>query len=254
MKTKVLRKPEALRPEPRGFIADWAVTIVFLLFGITTIAQPFVIPSSSMEDTLLVGDHVVVDKVVYAPPGALSRHLLPYNDVRRGDIIVFRYPVDIRLNYVKRCIGVPGDRIRLVNKELYLNGRKVSEPYAVHKTEYILPYRDNFPSGPDMQVFDRAREMLRANVVNGELVVPPDQYFAMGDNRDNSLDSRYWGFVPRENILGTPTLIWWSYDAPTEKLASGNIDIDHIIDMVLHFFTKTRWKRTFQLVRGYRLE
>jgi signal peptidase I len=105
-----------------------------------------------------------------------------------------------------------------------------------------------------MQVFDRAREMLRANVVNGEVVVPPDQYFAMGDNRDNSLDSRYWGFVPRENILGTPTLIWWSYDAPTEKLASGNIDIDHIIDMVLHFFTKTRWKRTFQLVRGYRLE
>jgi signal peptidase I len=249
--TKLLRKPDALAPEPRGFLPDWTVTIIFLLFGITTIAQPFVIPSPSMENSLLTGDHVLVDKLVYAPPGALARHLLPYAEVRRGDIIVFRYPMDIRQNYVKRCIGVPGDRIRLINKEVYINGRKLDEPYAIHRTDYILPYRDNFPGEPDMQVYDRGIEMLRNHVVAGELVVPPGQYFAMGDNRDNSSDSRYWGFVPAENIVGKPVLIWWSYDAPTAQLASGNIDIGHIVDIVLHFFTKTRWDRTFRLVHAY---
>src|SRR5690242_17464646 len=232
------RKYKSLGAEPRGFIADWTVTIIFLLFGISAIAQPFVIPSPSMEVTLLTGDHVLVDKLMYAP-------------AHRGDIIVFRYPMDINQNYVKRCMGVPGDHIRIVNKEVYLNGKKLDEPYAIHRTSYILPYRDNFPSQPDSQVYDRAVQMLQSHVVNGEIVVPPDNYFAMGDNRDNSLDSRYWGFVPRENIVGTPFLIWWSYDASTEELASGNIDIGHIVDIVLHFFTKTRWNRTFRLVHGY---
>ena len=248
---KLLRKPKSLQAEPRGFIPDWTITIVFLLFGITTIAQPFVIPSPSMEDTLLTGDHVLVDKLVYAPPGAISNHLLPYEPVHRGDIIVFRYPMDLTQNYVKRCMGVPGDHIRIVNKDVYLNGKKLNEPYAIHRTSYILPYRDNFPSQPDSQVYDRAVQMLQSHVVNGELVVPPGNYFAMGDNRDNSLDSRYWGFVPRENIVGTPFFVWWSYDASTEELASGNIDIGHIVDIVLHFFSKTRWSRTFRLVHGY---
>jgi signal peptidase I len=247
----VVRKYKSLGAEPRGFIADWVVTIVFLLFGISAIAQPFVIPSPSMEVTLLTGDHVLVDKLVYAPPGPISKYLLPYEPVQRGDIIVFRYPMDINQNYVKRCIGVPGDHIRIVNKDVYLNGKKLYEPYAIHRTSYILPYRDNFPSQPDSQVYDRAVQMLQNNVVNGEVVVPPGNYFAMGDNRDNSLDSRYWGFVPRENIVGTPFFIWWSYDAPTEELASGNIDIGHIVDIVLHFFTKTRWNRTFRLVHRY---
>jgi signal peptidase I len=247
----IYRKYQSLGAEPRGFIADWTVTIVFLLFGISAIAQPFVIPSPSMEVTLLTGDHVLVDKLIYSPPGGVSSHLLPYEPVHRGDIIVFRYPMDISQNYVKRCIGLPGDRIRIVNKDVYLNGRKLDEPYAIHRTSYILPYRDNFPSAPDSQVYDRAVQMLQNHVVNGEIVVPPDNYFAMGDNRDNSLDSRYWGFVPRENIVGTPFFIWWSYDAPTAELASGNIDIGHIVDIVLHFFTKTRWNRTFRLVHGY---
>jgi signal peptidase I len=250
---KLFRKPPSLQAEPRGFIADWAVTIVYLLFGISAIAQPFVIPSPSMEDTLLTGDHVLVDKLIYAPAGASSKHLLPYEPVHRGDIIVFRYPMDIRQNYVKRCIGLPGDRIHILNKDVYLNGKKLYEPYAMHRTPYLLPYRDNFPGAPDMQVYDRAVKMLQSSVVNGELVVPPGNYFAMGDNRDNSLDSRYWGFVPQENIVGTPFFIWWSFDAPTEDLASGNIDIGHIVDIILHFFTKTRWNRTFRLVHGYPL-
>ena len=245
------RKLKALNAGPRGFIADWAVTIIFLLFGITAIAQPFVIPSPSMEDTLLTGDHVLVDKMIYAPAGSVTRHLLPYEPVHRGDIIVFRYPIDITQNYVKRCMGVPGDHIRIVNKDVYLNGKKLVEPYAIHRTSYILPYRDNFPSQPDMQVYPPAIQMLQQNVVNGEVVVPQGHYFAMGDNRDNSLDSRYWGFVPQENIVGTPFFIWWSYEASTEELASGNIDLGHIVDIVLHFFSKTRWNRTFKLVHGY---
>jgi signal peptidase I len=245
------RRLQALNAGPRGFIADWAVTIIFLLFGITAIAQPFVIPSPSMEDSLLTGDHVLVDKMVFAPAGSITKHLLPYEPVHRGDIIVFRYPIDITQNYVKRCMGVPGDHIRIVNKEVYLNGKRLNEPYAIHRTAYILPYRDNFHSQPDMQVYPPAVLMLQNNVVEGEVVVPPGNYFAMGDNRDNSLDSRYWGFVPQENIVGTPFLIWWSYEASTEELASVNIDIGHIMDIVLHFFTKTRWNRTFKLVRGY---
>src|SRR6476660_10213715 len=138
----VFRKYKSLGAEPRGFLADWSVTIIFLLFGISAIAQPFVIPSPSMEETLLTGDHVLVDKMVYAPPGPFSRRLLPYEPVHRGDIIVFRYPMDINQNYVKRCIGLPGDRIRIVNKDIYLNGKKLDEPYAIHRTSYVLPYRD----------------------------------------------------------------------------------------------------------------
>src|SRR5689334_5644929 len=117
------RYTELTRDVRRGFIAEWTVTIILLLFGTTTLVQAFVIPSASMEDTLLIGDHVLVDKLVYAPAGAVSKHLLPYRDVRRGDVIVFRYPLDIKEDYVKRAIGLPGDRIRLVDKQLILNGK-----------------------------------------------------------------------------------------------------------------------------------
>lgn len=238
----------------RGFVAEWAVTIILLLFATTTLVQAFVIPSASMEDTLLIGDHVLVDKLVFAPAGTISRHLLPYRDVRRGDVIVFRYPRDIKEDYVKRAIGVPGDRIRLVNKQLMLNGHLVNEPYAIHRTSYIDSYRDNFPASPDPSLPQSALDMLEYHVVNGEVVVPPGCIFAMGDNRDDSLDSRYWGFVPRENIVGTPLLIYWSYEASTQDLTNPNIGIGHILDVIAHFFTKTRWNRTFKLIRGYPLQ
>ncbi len=242
--------PPAKGDQPRGFIAEWTVTIILLLFGTTTLVQAFVIPTGSMEDTLLIGDHLLVDKMAYAPPGRVSKHLLPYEDVKRGDIIVFRYPVDIRQTFVKRCMGVPGDHIKLVNKEVYLNGHKLAEPYVYHKTEYIEPYRDNFPSDPNVRVYEPAQDMLEHHVTNGEVIVPPDSYFAMGDNRDSSLDSRYWGFVPRENIIGKPLIIYWSFDAPTEALSNPTIGVDHLIDLMEHFFTKTRWSRTFRLVHG----
>lgn len=249
---------KALEPsqtEPRrSSITEWTTTAILFLFLITTLVQGFVIPTVSMEDTLLRGDHLLVDKLAYGPTGAASKYLLPYREVRRGDIIVFRYPVDLRQNYVKRVIGVPGDRIRIANKAVYLNGNPLREPYAVHKSAYTDSYRDSFPADPNVRLPEPALQMIDRDVKNGEVVVPPGAYFAMGDNRDNSADSRYWGFVPRENIVGKPLLVWWSYDAPTDQLADGNIvGLSHLADLGRHFFTKTRWSRTCRLVRGYSL-
>lgn len=238
----------------RGTIAEWTITILLLLFLTTTLVQAFVIPTGSMEDTLLIGDHLLVDKLAYAPSGPVSKYILPYTPIKRGDIIVFRYPVDIRQTFVKRCMGVPGDHIRIVNKQVYLNGEKLDEPYKVHKSDFIDAYRDNFPSEPNVMVDRGAIEMLTKNVVNGEVVVPPNSYFAMGDNRDNSLDSRYWGFVPRENIIGKPLIIYWSYDAPTDQLNSSSVSITHVLDLAQNFFSKTRWRRTFMLIHGYKVQ
>lgn len=237
----------------RNSIAEWALTILILLFGTSTIAQPFVIPTSSMHNTLYTGDHLIVDKLAYSPAGSISKYLLPYRDPQRGDIIVFHHPTLITVDYVKRVIGMPGDHVKLVNKVVYVNGKALVEPYVIHLDNFFN-YRDNFPVGdpeyaPDPKMAARAAEMLRENVVNGELVVPPGNYFAMGDNRDNSLDSRYWGLVPRDNITGKPLIIFWSYDAPTEDLQDYNAH--HMVDLALHFFTKTRWNRTLKLIHGY---
>ena len=246
-------EPDHTEPR-RSSIAEWTTTTILFLFLITTLLQGFVIPTVSMEDTLLRGDHLLVDKLAYGPSGFASKYLLPYREVRRGDIIVFRYPVDIRQNFVKRVIGIPGDRIRIANKAVYLNGKPLEEPYAVHKAAYTDSYRDAFPGEPNVPLPEPAVQMLEHNVKNGEVVVPEGAYFAMGDNRDNSADSRYWGFVPRENIIGKPLLIWWSYDAPTEQLADGNIvGLEHMSDLARHFFTKTRWSRTLHVIRGYSL-
>ncbi len=249
--TAATESPEGTR---RPAIAEWAITLILLLFATTSLVQPYVIPTVSMEDTLLRGDHLLVDKLSYAPDGPLSSYILPYREVARGDIIVFRWPIDLRQNYVKRVIGVPGDRLRIVNKQLYLNGAPVAEPYVFHKTAYFDSYRDNFPGEPNVRLEAPGLAMLEQNVVNGEVVVPPDHYFAMGDNRDNSLDSRYWGFVPRQNIIGKPLLVFWSYDAPTERLADPNIiNLDHMADLAKNFFKKTRWNRTLRIIRGYGL-
>lgn len=245
---------EVPQEEPRGAIAEWTITILLLLFLTTTLVQAFVIPTGSMEDTLLIGDHLLVDKLAYAPAGPVSKYLLPYRPVKRGDIIVFRFPVDIKQTFVKRCMGVPGDRIRIVNKQVYLNGVKLDEPYAVHKIDYFDSYRDNFPGEPNVTVDSGAIDMLTHHVVNGEVVVPPNHYFAMGDNRDSSLDSRYWGFVPRENIVGKPLIVYWSYDAPTDQLTDSGVSVTHVFDLVKNFFPKTRWKRTFMLIHGYPIQ
>jgi signal peptidase I len=238
---------------PRSTLAEWMITILLLLFLTTTLVQAFVIPTGSMEDTLLVGDHLLVDKLAYAPSGPISKYLLPYTEPKRGDIIVFRYPVDISQTYVKRCMGVPGDRIRVINKQVYLNGVKLDEAaYTYHKTDYIDSYRDNFPGEPNVTVERGAVEMLQKDVVNGEVVVPPDSYFAMGDNRDQSWDSRYWGFVPRRNIIGKPLIIYWSYERPPDQ--GNSITVGQLLDLATHFFSKTRWRRTFNLIHGRKIQ
>ena len=236
----------------RDFIHEWSLNILILLFGTTTLVQAFIVPTGSMEATVLIGDHLLVDKLSYAPPDPITKYLLPYTEPKRGDVIVFRYPMDIRQNFVKRVIGVPGDHIHIVDKVVYVNGKALTEPYTQHIDPHIEPYRDNFPSQPYGPVADRAQEMLANHVQNGELVVPALSYFAMGDNRENSLDSRYWGFVPRENIIGKPLVIFWSFDAPTEEWAGDSGS--HYADVVRNFFTKTRWNRTLKLVRGIPIE
>src|ERR1700692_2121312 len=161
METPVEHPFKTLRNDvPRGVVAEWTVTIILLLFGTTTLVQAFVIPTGSMEDTLLIGDHLLVDKLAYAPAGPISKYILPYEEPKRGDIIVFRYPVDIKQTFVKRVMGVPGDHLRLENKNVILNGHKLVEPYKIHKTEYIDSYRDNFPSQPNFGQSERGQAML----------------------------------------------------------------------------------------------
>lgn len=243
--------------DPRHGIAEWAVTILLLLFGTTTLAQAFVIPTGSMEDSLLIGDHLLVDKLAYSPGGLFSKYLLPYEQPKHGDVIVFQYPPDINQTLVKRLIGAPGDRIKITNGVVYRNGLRLNEPYVYHKYAYD-PASDNFPNPCCRPVREalaaqRQQAMLTNNVINGEVVVPPGMYFAMGDNRDNSSDSRYWGFVPRDNIIGKPILIYWSYRASTEELMgeSPRSMLDHVVDLSEHFFTRTRWNRTGKLIRGF---
>src|SRR6202158_5960209 len=172
MATTAPTKPAAPAPttEHRNSVAEWAITILILLFGTSTIAQPFVIPTSSMHNTLYTGDHLIIDKLAYAPAGPDSKHILPYEDVKRGDIIVFRHPTLITVDYVKRVIGIPGDRVKLINKQVYVNGKALTEPYAIH-LDNTLNYRDNFPLGEpdyigDPKMTERTYRMLRENVVD----------------------------------------------------------------------------------------
>jgi signal peptidase I len=225
----------------RKLIQEWAVTLLLFLFVTTTMVQAYVVPTGSMENNILIGDHMLVDKVGFSNTGNnWTSYVLPSRQVKRGDILAFRYPVDVRQTFVKRVIGLPGDRIHLQNKQVIRNGQPLDEPYAQHVTSYIDDDRDNFPTAAAPAAFAH-------HVQDGEVVVPPDMLFVMGDNRDNSLDSRYWGFVPRDYIVGKPLVIYWSYDAPTGDLATWNLA--HIEDVAVHFFTKTRWDRTLATPR-----
>jgi signal peptidase I len=212
------------------------------------VLQAYVVPTGSMESTIRVGDHMLVDRVAYSDPGRLGRAILPYHDVARGDVVCFLYPEDVREVYVKRVIGLPGDRIRLDHKTVIRNGHTLIEPYTQHIGTFSVPYRDNFPIEPEWDTTPRGRDMLEHHVLNGEVTVPPNTLFVLGDNRDNSLDSRYWGFVPRSYIVGKPLFVYWSYDAPTEDLTEWSVS--HVVDVALHFFSRTRWDRTLLVPRS----
>ena len=238
---------------PAEFIQSLAVVLVTGLFIITFILQAFEIPSSSMEDTLLIGDHVFVDRVAYAPRSRWTGPLMPYRDIRRSDIVVFLSPAEAGLFVVKRIIGIPGDRLHLKDGKVYLNGQPQQEPYVIRSRGDYNPYRDNFPEVPTS--FGTATTAdwnlaMPSHVRDGDLVVPPGSYFAMGDNRDISYDSRYWGFIPRENIIGRPMFIYWSFETPPgqyQKTSMGD-RLAFIGKVVIHFFDQTRWRRMFKLV------
>jgi len=225
-------------------------TVVIAIFVITFIVQAFQIPSESMESTLLVGDYLLVDKLCYGGHG-LGDHLMPYRKIARGDVVVFHYPVDPQQHFVKRVIGVPGDRLRLVNKKVFIDGQPLEEPYV----KFIDPpndvFRDNFPrlDIPAPRLEGKWWLQMRKLVEDGELIVPQGNYFVMGDNRDDSEDSRYWGFVPRENIIGRPLVIYWSvldWDRGSNSTFSERLH--HLLYSVTHFFQITRWNRTLRLV------
>jgi len=232
----------------RGFVTEWAVTLGIYLFVTTTLVQAYVIPTGSMEGTLRVGDHMLVDRVTYAQPGPLGARLLPYRELAHGDIVAFLYPEDTRMTYVKRLIGLPGDRIRMENRQVIRNGHPLLEPYTQHIALFPDAYRDDFPLAPEAETTPRGREMFEHHVLHGELTVPPGMLFVLGDNRENSLDSRYWGFVPRSYVVGKPLFVYWSYDAPTGDLKEWTFG--HVVDVATHFFTKTRWDRTFLVPRS----
>ncbi len=237
------------------FLASLAGVLVTGLFIITFVLQAFEIPSSSMEDTLLIGDHVFVNREQFAPPTRWMGPLMPYRDIRRNDIIVFLSPEEQGLFVVKRIMGVPGDHIHLRDGVVYRNGEKLVETYAQHKVGNYDPYRDNFPAVPPSEMYNVRNEKwieeLPSHIEGGDIVVPPDSYFAMGDNRDVSYDSRYWGFIPRKNVIGRPMFIYWSFITPPDQyqLRSAGDRLGFIAHIIIHFFDETRWSRTFKLVR-----
>jgi signal peptidase I len=236
------------------FLSSLAAVLVTGLFIITFVVQAFEIPSSSMENTLLIGDHVFVNRIQFAPKSSWVGPLLPYRDVRFRDIVVFLSPAEPGLYVVKRIIGLPGDRIHLRNGVVYRNGEALEEPYVLHDRDTMDPYRNNFPAVPptdDPNVYPNWMVDLQSYIHGDDIVVPPDHYFAMGDHRGVSLDSRYWGFIPKGNIIGRPMFIYWSFETPDDqyrKTAWGD-RILFLGKVVLHFFDETRWKRTLQFVR-----
>ena len=250
---------------PLEALASISTVLVVGLFVMAFIFQNFEIPSASMEKTLLIGDHVVVDRTAFAPLTKWAP-FVHYRPVQRGDVIVFLKPnpetPDLIL--VKRAIGLPGDRIHLRKGIVYLNGVAQNEPYAAmpsndgnYEHAYV-PYRDDFPSdvaGISEQAIANHASLwaveLPSHIQGDDLVVPPGTVFAMGDNRTESLDGRYWGFVPQENIMGRPLFVYWSFKTPADqedKTGMGD-RISFVFHVILHIFDGTRWSRTLHVIR-----
>ncbi len=246
-------QPPALdRGSKRGLysLQSLAGTIVIAIFVICFIVQAFQIPSESMEKTLLIGDYLLVDKAHYGHSGLWSG-LLPYRPIQREDIIVFRYPVNPQQHFVKRVVAVPGDHVRLLNKHVYVNGVRQNDSYATFRWTWPDRFRDDFPDGGFYGDKTSAKWFLQAQKLteDGELIVPENSFFVLGDNRDDSYDSRYWGFVPRENIVGRPLVIYWSMDRtrtamagalPSDKLSSLTLNVSQLLNCL-------RWHRMLRI-------
>ena len=242
----------------REYFESLVITVILALFGTTFIIQAFKIPTPSMENNLLVGDHLLVNKFAFGSQGSIVDAVLPFKAVARGDIIVFRYPKDLTKHYVKRVVGLPGDRLKIVDKQVFVNGEPLEEPYKMHTSPpgaYADPFRDFFPPRPHpgrrYGGVDQNPYWYEDYVTDDQILVPEGYYFAMGDNRDNSSDSRYWGFVPRQEVVGKALVIYWSYETESDeylRTATGD-RIQQIVDLGSNFFSKTRWSRTFKIIR-----
>ena len=254
-------RTEAARAEARAhtslreYIESLLVTVILALFGTTFVVQAFKIPSQSMEPTLLVGDHLLVNKFIFGGRDAWYEKFLPYRLVRRDDIIVFKFPFQDHPHYVKRVIGVPGDRIKIVNQKVYRNGQLLTEPYAVHDAGAPYdPFLYNFPPASHDELTSSMQpewaDQIFKYVQNGEVVVPPGNYFAMGDNRDHSWDSRFWGFVNREAIMGGPVVIYWSVQSSEEDYSERSFGggLVSILRTLIEIPTRTRWNRMLRTV------
>jgi signal peptidase I len=262
-------------PAPAPFLQRWAhirvhlptlpqvlasllQTVVVALFVLTFVLQPLLIPSESMERTLLVGDFLLFNKQVYAPPGWMSRWFLPYRPVQRGDIIVFHHSQPPLL--IKRVVGVPGDRLRISNGRVILNGAALEEPYVAFEPAPPNFARDNFPAQvySDPEVDPEWWRQMQSLTQNGELVVPQGEYFVLGDNRNHSKDSRYWGFVPRQAIIARPLVIYFSLARPSStdveqidpRTAQQPADdrLGHERDFAERLTAFARWRRIFRVV------
>jgi signal peptidase I len=211
----------------REYFESIVITAIIALFATTFVVQAFKIPTGSMESNLLIGDHLLVNKFVYGLHDGFFGKILPYKDLKRGDVIVFKYPDNPELAYVKRLIGLPGERVEMTGRTVSVNGKPLEEKY----TQYI----------EQGSLYERY----------GPFDVPPNHYFAMGDNRDNSQDSRFWGSVPRDHIIGKAMVIYWSYDTPREEYLQTSIKdrVTQFSDVFLNFFTKTRWRRSLKVIR-----
>ena len=222
----------------REYFESIVIAVILALFARTWVVQAFKIPTGSMENNLLIGDHLLVNKFVFAPTAlGAERLVLPVGEVHRGDVVVFKYPEEPERDFIKRVIGLPGETLELRRKIVYINGQPLTEPY-VH---FLEPAHDG---SSEFTAFD-----LRESY--GPVVIPAGHFFVMGDNRDNSRDSRYWGFLPERYIIGKALLVYWSYEAGREDYADESLggSIKRITSVVTHFFTRTRWDRMLHQIR-----
>ncbi len=253
--------PRTPPPAPRKREGAWEtirsllVVLIAVFFIRTFLAEATVIPTGSMEQTILIGDHVFLNKVLYGPRLPYTSLRLPaFKSVGRQEIAAFRYPRNPTVMFVKRVIAVGGDVLRIENKKVFVNGQGLDEPYLQFQSSTIFPLRDNFPP-PVSQIATLpaawgldpgwAREMPLYVQKDG-LHVPPGYLFVMGDNRDNSLDSRFWGFVPESHVVGEPLFIYWSYDAPSKDWTAEDLAarLKFNLSIVWNFLRRTRWSRT----------
>ncbi len=221
----------------REYFESICVAVILALFIRTFVVQAFKIPTESMTPNLLVGDHLLVNKMLYAPTTtALESSATPTRMIRRHDVVVFKFPMEPDRDFIKRVVALPGEKVRIEDKQVYINDEPLNEP---------MVYYSHPPGELEVGVFFDTR---RDNMP--ELVVPDNHYFVMGDNRDNSHDSRFWGTLPEELVKGRALIVYWSYDAPSGAyLATSWVDqIEGLFSVAVHFFGRTRWDRFFHLV------